>query len=325
MLKIDCIAAFVAVAQAGSISEAARRLQMSKSVISERLAELERDLGATLLHRTTRKLTITEDGAAFLERAVRIVQEVADASAEMSERRNTLAGPLRIAGPVGFGSLHLGPALYRFLKEHPTIDLTLDLDDRFVSVAADGYDAVVRNAPITDERFIVKQLAPSRRILVASPDYLNQNGRPDSLADLEKHRAIIYGNRGTADWRFETSEGGKILRPSNALHVNNCIVMHDAAVAGIGMALLPTFVVYKALARGELLAVDVQAEAESATVYIAYPRDRRVSAKVRALTEYLRRTFGDPPYWDSEKPEFAAEEASTATSGSIQRRTAAGR
>ena len=119
MLKIDSIAAFVAIAEAGSISEAARRLQMSKSVVSERLAELERDLGATLLHRTTRKLSITEDGTAFLERAVRIVQEVADASAEMSERRSTLAGPLRIAGPVGFGSLHLGPALYPFLKEHP--------------------------------------------------------------------------------------------------------------------------------------------------------------------------------------------------------------
>jgi DNA-binding transcriptional LysR family regulator len=323
MLKIDCIAAFVAVAEAGSISEAARRLQMSKSVISERLAELERDLGATLLHRTTRKLTITEDGTAFLERAVRIIQEVTDASAEMSERRNTLAGPLRIAGPVGFGSLHLGPALYPFLKEHPAIDLTLDLDDRFVNVAADGYDAVIRNAPIVDERFVVKHLAPSRRVLVAAPDYLNQNGKPDTLADLEKHRAIIYGHRGIADWRFETSDGPRILRPSNALHVNNCIVMHDAAVAGIGMALLPTFVVYKSLARGELIAVDVQAEAESATVYIAYPRDRRVSAKVRTLTECLRRTFGDPPYWDNEISHFGAEEAGTAASGSSRRLTAA--
>jgi DNA-binding transcriptional LysR family regulator len=323
MLKTDCIAAFVAVAEAGSISEAARRLQMSKSVVSERLAELERDLGATLLHRTTRKLSMTEDGTAFLERAVRIVQDITDASAEMSERRNTLAGPLRIAGPIGFGSLHLGPALYPFLKEHPAIDLTLDLDDRFVNVAADGYDAVIRNAPIEDERFVVKHLAPSRRVLVAAPDYLDKNGRPGSLADLEKHRAIIYGNRGIADWRFETSDGPKILRPSNALHVNNCIVMRDAAIAGIGMALLPTFVVYKALASGELSAVDVQAEAESATVYIAYPRDRRVSAKVRALTECLRRTFGDPPYWDNEISRFDTEEAGTATGDSIRRLTAA--
>jgi len=324
MLKIDSIAAFVAIAEAGSISEAARRLQMSKSVVSERLAELERDLGATLLHRTTRKLSITEDGAAFLERAVRIVQEVADASAEMSERRSTLAGPLRIAGPVGFGSLHLGPALYPFLKEHPAIDLTLNLDDRFLNVAADGYDAVVRNAPIEDERYVVKQLAPSRRLLVASYDYLDRNGTPKSLVDLEKHRAIIYGNRGIADWRFETSDGAKILRPNNALHVNNCMVMRDAAVAGIGIAVLPTFMVYKALATGDLVAVDVQAEAESATVYIAYPRDRRVSAKVRALTECLRRTFGDPPYWDNEISHFSAAETSIRTGGLIRRRTAAG-
>src|ERR1700755_1914452 len=139
MLKIDCIAAFVAVAEAGSISEAARRLPISKSVVSERLAELEHSLGTTLLHRTTRKLSITEDGASFLERAARIVQEVKDAAAEMSERRGHLAGPLRIAAPVGFGTLHLGPALYPFLMQHPAIDLTINLDDRFVNVASDGY------------------------------------------------------------------------------------------------------------------------------------------------------------------------------------------
>jgi len=324
MLKIDCIAAFVAVAEAGSISEAARRLQLSKSVVSERLAEVERSLGATLLHRTTRKLSITEDGTAFLERAVRIVQEVADASAEMSERRGTLAGPLRIAGPVGFGTLHLGPALYPFLKEHPAIDLTLNLDDRFVNVAADGYDAVVRNAPIEDERYVVKHLAPSQRVLVASRDYLDRNGTPKSLVDLEKHRAIIYGIRGIADWRFETTDGAKIVRPSNALHVNNCMVMLDAAVAGIGIALLPTFMIYKALATGDLVAVDVQAEGESATIYIAYPGDRRVSAKVRALTECLRRTFGDPPYWDNEISQFSAAKAGNGTNRLIRRRTATG-
>jgi DNA-binding transcriptional LysR family regulator len=300
MLKIDCIAAFVAVAEAGSISEAARRLRVSKSVASERLAELEHSLGTTLVHRTTRKLSITEDGASFLERAACIVQEVNDAMAEMSERRGNLAGPLRIAGPVGFGTLHLGPALYPFLMQHPAIDLTLTLDDRFVNVASDGYDAVIRNAPIEDERFVVKHLAPSRRLLVASPNYLEENGIPDSLPDLERHRAIIYGNRGIADWRFIAGNATKSLRPAKALYVDNCIVMRDAAIAGIGLALLPTFLVYKALAAGELVMVDAKAEAESATVYIAYPKGRRVSAKVRALTEYLRETFGDPPYWERE-------------------------
>src|SRR5271156_4787558 len=133
MLKLESIVAFVTVAEAGSISEAARRLQISKSVASERLAELERSLGATLVHRTTRKLSLTEDGTAFLERAKRILREVADATAEVSERRGELAGPLRISAPVSFGILHLAPALNSFLSQNPRIELSVDLDDRFVS------------------------------------------------------------------------------------------------------------------------------------------------------------------------------------------------
>src|SRR5215468_9533927 len=143
MMKLDGIAAFVAVAEAGSISEAARRLRLSKSVVSDRLTELERGLGASLVHRNTRNLTLTEDGAAFLERASRIAREIEEAAADMAERRGDLAGPLRISAPVTFGRMHLGPALYPFLVRHPGIELTLDLDDRRVDAAADGYDAVV--------------------------------------------------------------------------------------------------------------------------------------------------------------------------------------
>ena len=151
MIKIEGIAAFVAVVEAGSISEAARRLRLSKSVVSERLAELERSLGGKLLHRTTRKLTLTEDGAAFMDRALRIVREIEEAAADMAERRGTLAGPLRIAAPVTFGRMHLGPALYPFLAEHPEIELTLDIDDRRVDASSDGYDADY--PPWADRRF----------------------------------------------------------------------------------------------------------------------------------------------------------------------------
>jgi DNA-binding transcriptional LysR family regulator len=198
MLKLDSTAVFVAVAEAGSISEAARRLQISKSVASERLAELERTLGATLMHRTTRKLSLTEDGVAFLERAKRILREVVDATAEISERRGELAGPLRISAPVSFGSLHLGPALYSFLKQNPRVELSLDLDDRFVG-AAEGFDAIVRHGPLPDNNLIVKRLAPSRRMLVASPDYLKRYWAPRTTADLERHRGIIFSNRGASD------------------------------------------------------------------------------------------------------------------------------
>jgi DNA-binding transcriptional LysR family regulator len=298
VLKLDGIAAFVAVAEAGSISEAARRLRLSKSVVSERLAELERALGTSLLHRTTRRLSITEDGLAFRARADRIIQEVVDAAAEISERRGSLAGPLRIAGPVSFGMLHLGPALYPFLRDNPGIDLTLDLDDRFINVAADGYDAVIRHGPIAETDLIAKRLAPSRRVLVASPDYLLRRGRPRSIAELEDHRAIVYANRGTVDWRFQGYDSTVIARATSSLHVNNGLVMRDAAIAGLGIALLPTFMVHTALGTGALYTVDIGAEPESAVVHIAYPKDRRVSAKLRALIECLRRTFGDPPYWD---------------------------
>jgi DNA-binding transcriptional LysR family regulator len=153
-MKLDGVATFVAVAEAGSISEAARRLRLSKSVVSERLAELERNLGTSLLHRTTRKLTLTEDGTAFLERAARIARDVEEAAAEIAERRGRLVGPLRIAAPVSFGRLHLGPAIYPFLAENPRLELTLDLDDRRVDVAADGYDAVIRHGPIGDSRLV---------------------------------------------------------------------------------------------------------------------------------------------------------------------------
>jgi DNA-binding transcriptional LysR family regulator len=299
MLKLESVAAFVAVAEAGSISEAARRMELSKSVVSERLTELERSLGATLLQRTTRKLSITEDGRAFYERAKRIVQEMADAAAEIAERRGELLGPLRISGPVSFGSLHLGPALYGFLAKNPKIGLTLDLDDRFVSTVADGYDAVVRHGPVVDEHVVVKRLAPSRRFLVAAPAYLEKFGRPTSLAELERHKGIVYSNRGAADWRFKTSRQLVTVRPEGALHVNNGLLMRDAAVAGLGLALLPAYFLHGQLAREELMIVDVGAEAEGATIYIAYPEDRRGSAKLRALTEWLRNAFGNPPYWDA--------------------------
>src|SRR5580692_10163637 len=220
MLKLDSLVAFVATAEGGSISEAARRLQISKSVASERLAELERNVGATLMHRSTRKLTLTEDGSAFLERAKRILREVSEASAEVSERRGALVGPLRISVPVSFGILHLSPALNSFLRRNPRIELSLDLNDRFVG-ATDGFDAIIRHGPVPDNGWITKRVAPSRRMLVASPDYLKVNGPPRTVGDLEKHRGIIYSNRGVADWRFRQSGRWSLVRPAAALLINN--------------------------------------------------------------------------------------------------------
>lgn len=297
-MKLDGVSAFVATADAGSISEAARRLALSKSVVSERLADLERFLGTQLIQRTTRRLALTEDGRSFLVRARRILDETRDAVAELSERRGTLAGPLRLSVPVSFGMLHLGPALYAFLAEHPAIELTLELDDKFVDPAADGFDAVIRHGPLRDQKLVGKRLATTRRMLVASPAYLKRHGTPRSLAELSDHRGVLYTNRDT-DWRFAKRGGWNVVRPKVALRVNNGIVMRDAALEGLGITLLPSFFVHDTLASGALKRIDVGAEAEGAQLIIAYPRARKPSAKITALTASLRKRFGNPPYWDS--------------------------
>jgi DNA-binding transcriptional LysR family regulator len=298
MLKLEFLAAFAAIAETGSITGAAGRLSVSKSVVSERLVELERTLGARLVERTTRRLALTEDGNAFYERARGILRDVDSAATELAERRGRLTGSLRISAPVSFGALHLGRALFGFLARHPQIELTLELDDRFVKMSEEGYDAVIRHGPVDDRRVIAKRLAVSRRLLVASPDYLARAGEPTSLRDLEQHKGIAYSARGNADWRFRAGRKFVTVSPAIALRVNNGLLMRDAAIAGLGVALLPTFLLDVPLRERTLRVLDVGAEGEGATVHIAYPEHLRTSGKIRALTAWLREAFGEPAYWD---------------------------
>lgn len=296
-MKLESIAAFVAIVDAGSISGAARQLGISKSVASERLAELERSLGATLVQRSTRRLTLSESGAVFLERARRIVRDAQDARAEIAEHVGALVGPLRISAPVSFGTLHIGPAVHLFLARHPGVRLTLELDDRFVDPATDGYDAVLRHGPVADSRLVVTRIATSKRRLVASADYVARHGFPRTIDELEQHRSILYTNR-EPDWRFLQNGRAVVIRPPQSLRVNNGLLMRDAAVAGLGIALLPTFLVHTEVARAALQVIDIGLEAESAEIHVIYPRGRGATVKVRAFVEHLRTHFGDPPYWD---------------------------
>jgi DNA-binding transcriptional LysR family regulator len=298
MLKLESVASFISIVESGSIAGAARRLGLSKSAVSERLTELERVLGTKLIRRTTRTLSPTQDGHAFYGRAKHILRDVEDATAVIARRHETLAGPLRISAPVSFGSLHLGPALFGLLAKYPRLELTLELDDRFVDLIAEGYDAVVRHGPVDDRRLIVKRLALSRRTLVASPQYLKRHGRPRALDELARHDGIIYSNRGASDWRFRAAGRWVNVHPRVALRVNNGLLMRDAALAGLGIALLPTFFLRQALANRTLRMIDVGAEPEGATIFVAYPQDLRASAKIRTLTAWLRQSFGDPPHWD---------------------------
>jgi len=298
MLKLESVASFVCVVEAGSIAGAARRLGISKSVVSERLTELERALGTQLIRRTTRNLSPTQDGHAFYGRAKQILREVDTAAAEVASRRETLVGPLRISAPVSFGSLHLGRALFGLLAKYPDLELTLDLEDRFVDVMAEGYDAVVRHGPVDDRRLIVRRLAVGGRLLVASPEYLERYGQPSDLRELAQHRGIIYSNRGASDWRFRAAGKWLTVHPNVALRVNNGLLMRDAAISGLGIALLATFFLKDPLRDRTLRGIDVGAKPEGATIFVAYPQDLRASAKIRTLISWLRQAFGDPPYWD---------------------------
>jgi DNA-binding transcriptional LysR family regulator len=176
--------------------------------------------------------------------------------------------------------------------------LTLDLDDRRVDAAADGFDAVVRHGPLGDSRLTAWKLAASRRVLVASPGYLERHGAPGSIEDLDGHRGLFYTNRGVADWRFPVPDGTVMVRAQVALRANNGDMLRDAAIAGLGIALMPMFIVGSAIEAGKLEVVDVGARPEDEFIFMAHPEGRRPSAKLRALAAHLRTAFGDPPYWD---------------------------
>lgn len=300
MLKLDGMETFVAIVQAGSISEAARRMSLSKSVVSGRLAELESRLGARLLHRSTRKLTLTDEGAAFYETAARISHELAEAAAAIAERMGDLVGPLRVAAPMTFGTMHIGPALYPFLKRHPRIDLLLDLNDRMTDLVGEGFDMAVRIGRLADSSLIARKLCRSRRCVVMSPAYAAEHGMPRTLADLEGHKAITYTNLRIYDeWLFERDGRTTGVRVRNALQVNNGDVVREAVAAGLGIAVLPTFIASQAIKEGRLVVAPLEDELIEDTVSAVYPRNLHLSTKVRALVDHLRAVFADPPYWDS--------------------------
>ncbi len=296
-MKLDGIAAFIAVAEGGSINEAARQLRLSKSAVSERLTELERVLGTHLLQRNSRQLALTEDGEAFLLRARRIAAEAHEAADELAHRRGEMSGPLRITAPRGFGDGPLGPALYSFMERHPAITVTAEFDDR-IGDAAGGYDAMIRIAGGEMPKLATQILTISRRTLVAAPAYLSQFGRPRCVDDLAHHRAIHYMERAPDDWTFRNANEMVIARVAPRLRVTSCTAMRDAAVAGLGIALLPTFHSHDAFRRGALEVIEIGVDPDITPIVIAYQNGIRPAAKLSALIEHLQETFGNPPYWD---------------------------
>jgi DNA-binding transcriptional LysR family regulator len=300
-MKLDGVAAFITVATTGSISEAARHLRLSKSAVSERLSELERALDANLIQRNSRQLTLTEDGAEFLERAKRIVAEAEEAANELARRRGEVAGPLRIACPRGLADTHLAAAIFSFLERYPDVSATVDADDRMVD-AGGGFDAIIRISGTELPKLALEKITISRRYLVGAPSYLEQFGRPKTVEDLAKHRAIHYMERNPDDWSFRVGNDLVVARVEPRLRVSSCLAMRDAAVAGLGIASLPTFHCADGVMSGALEILDVGADDDITPITLAYQNGVRPSAKLVALINHLKRAFGDPPYWDAGLP-----------------------
>jgi len=292
--------AFVRVADSRSFSEAARRLRLSKSVVSRQVSALETQLGARLFHRTTRSLSLTEVGQAYYERCSRILAEIEEANLSVSSLQTEPRGKLRINAPMSFGILHLAPLLPSFLARYPQIDIDMAMNDRFVSLIDEGFDVAVRIGKLEDSSLIARHLAPARRVVCASPAYLAAHGAPQTPADLADHCCLTYSNRTTPDeWSFQTVEGQRWpVEVHGRLRVNNGDALRDAALGGVGLVTLPSFLVGRDLQAGTLVAVLGEYLPQDLAIHAVYPHNRHLSPKVRAFVDFLVEHIGPRPYWD---------------------------
>lgn len=304
-IQLDGILAFLQAMETGSISAAAQRMGLSKSVISKRITDLEVVLGVELLHRSTRGVVPTDKGVAFYQRMRSIMQQLDQAAEELIEQDGELCGSLRIAAPMTFGTLYLGPILFAFIARHPRLGLALDLDDRITDLPGEGYDLGVRIGRLHDSSLAARKLAVSRRVVCCSPAYAQRAGLPATIEELAGHACIGYANVSAGHiWQFEPAEleGGmpRSLVVRSRIVANNGESMRDAAIAGLGISILPVFIVAKALASGQLINALPDARPVADTIYAVYPRNRHLPAKVRAIIDHLVAVFEGEPPWERE-------------------------
>ncbi len=291
---------FVHVAEAGSISAAADQLAVAKSAVSRRLADLEARLGAELIHRTTRRLVLTDSGRAFLERARRILADLDEAEQAVSQAHGALGGKLKVAMPVAFGIKHLGPLLSEFMVRHPGVEFDLDFNDRHIDLMQEGFDLAIRIARLQDSSLIARRLAPIRSALCASPAYLARHGTPSTAAELARHRGLLYSNLTHPGlWHYTGPDGqpGSVTVPAR-LSANNGDFLCQAAMAGEGIILHPTFYLSEYLRTGALVPLLTDHTWPQVDAYAVYPPTRHLSRRVRALVDFLAERLAGVPYWD---------------------------
>ncbi|HXJ07896.1 MAG TPA: LysR family transcriptional regulator [Burkholderiales bacterium] len=305
---------FSKVVGAGSLSAAAKELGMSTAVVSRRLAALESRLGVRLINRTTRSLHLTDEGARYYDACSRLLAEIEEADAEVSAGRAEPRGALRVALPAAFGHLHVAPLVPRFAARYPNVQVALSLSDRNVNVIEEGFDLAIRIADLADSSLAARKLAPNRRVVCASPDYLKRNGTPRTPQELTGHNCLTT-NDFTMTWDYKDPDGeAGTVRVAGRYACDNWEVLREWAMAGLGIALKSTWDVRQQLEDGSLVPLfPGYTFASDVAIYAVYPHRRFLPAKTRAFIEFLADSFGPEPYWDrpaaQPKPRIKARSA----------------
>jgi len=289
--------AFAAVVEAGSFVRAADALGLSKTVVSRLVGDLEARLGVRLLHRTTRKLSLTEAGEVFHDRCRQLLDGVAEAEAELTSHSGEAVGRLRVNVPVTFGLLHLAPLWPAFMARHPRVVLDVTLSDRFVDLVEEGYDLAVRIARLPASSLVSRQLTTTRMIPCASPRYLREHGAPAQPADLARHAVISYTLMATGEqWEFEGPDGPVGVKVSPRMRTNSGDTCCAAALRHQGVILQPSFMVAEHLASGALVPLLPGYRGAEVGVHAVYPTRKHLTPKVRALIDFLAEAFRAPAW-----------------------------
>ena len=292
------ISTFVEVVARGSLSAAARGEGIAPAMIGRRLDALEARLGVKLLQRTTRKLVLTDEGAAFLEDCQRMLAELEDAESAVAERSAKATGHLLVSAPAGFGRQHVAPLLPSFLAEHREVTVNLNLNDRLVDVVGEGIDVAIRIASLSDSSLVGVKLADNQRVLVATPAYLRRHGTPKTLADLARHNCLAISSEGSQrGWTFRDNGKTVTLKVPGNMVCNDGAVLHDWALAGKGIAWRSMWEVHAEIEAGKLKTVLDQYSAPGSDIYAVFAQRRHLPLRIRAFVDFLRHTYAQPGYW----------------------------
>ncbi|WP_420009022.1 LysR family transcriptional regulator [Xanthomonas sacchari] len=299
MDRIGDIALFLRVLDLGSISAAARSLDLSVAVASQRLQRLERALGVRLLHRTTRRLHPTPEGLQLAEQGRPLVEDLESLAGGLRQAGASAAGTLRVTMSAAFGRLYVSPVLPRFMALHPQVRLSVHLSDNVVDLVSEGFDLAIRIGTLRDSSLVARRLAGNRRMLCASPDYLRRHGTPATPADLAAHACLLLtGSDGRQDtWRLQAPDGEIAVRVAGPLETNFGEVLRDAAVNGQGIALHSEWHVAEDLRQGRLCQVLADYPLTETGIYAVMPQRRLVPPRVRAFVEFMQAELADPPPW----------------------------